>query len=140
MAEHTSAPVRPHRQVVLFVLVGGIAAAANFGSRFLFSVFTRFDVAVVLAFFVGLTTAFVLNRAFVFVAERGTSWRTEAVRFTIVNLFGLVLTLGVSLLVLHQLLPMAGITRAAEAISHFAGIAATVASSYFAHKFWTFHG
>ena len=124
----------------MFVLVGGAAAAANFGSRIIFSVIARFDIAVVLAFFVGLTTAFVLNRIFVFVGERATSWRTEAVRFTIVNLFGLVLTLGVSLLFLHRVLPAIGITRAAEAIAHFAGIAATVVSSYFAHKFWTFHG
>lgn len=128
------------REILLFVLVGAVAAAANFGSRFFFSVFVGFDAAVVLAFFVGLTTAFVLNRAFVFVGERATSWHTEALRFAIVNLFGLLLTLGVSLLVLRYLQPAASDVRAAEAIAHFAGIAATVVSSYVAHKFWTFNG
>lgn len=135
-----SASVEQQREILLFVLVGGIAAAANFGSRFLFSVFARFDLAVILAFLVGLATAFVLNRAVVFVGKRGTSWRTEALRFLIVNLAGLVLTLGVSLFFLRHLLPATGITRGAEAVAHFAGIAATVVSSYFAHKFWTFHG
>ena len=135
-----SATIHSRREIALFVLVGGIAAAANFGSRFLFSAFVGFDAAVVLAFFVGLTTAFVLNRAFVFVGERGTSWHTEAVRFTVVNLFGLALTLGVSLLALRLLHPATGDARVAEAIAHFAGIAATVVGSYFAHKFWTFHG
>ena len=94
----------------------------------------------ILAFFVGLTTAFLLNRAFVFVGERATSWHTEALRFAIVNLFGLLLTLGVSLLVLRYLKSAAGDVRTAEAIAHFAGIAATVVGSYIAHKFWTFHG
>lgn len=128
------------REILLFVLVGGIAALANFGSRFLFSVFVGFDTAVVLAFFVGLTTAFLLNRAFVFVGARATSWHTEAIRFTIVNLVGLLLTLGVSLLALRHLQPGVGDVRAAEAIAHFAGIAATVVGSYIAHKFWTFNG
>ena len=135
-----SAPIQPQREILLFVLVGGIAAAANFGARFVFSAFARFDVAVVLAFFVGMVTAFVLNRAFVFVGERSTPWRIEALRFVIVNLGGLVLTLVVSLYVLHHLLPATGNTRALEAIAHLAGIAATVVSSYFAHKFWTFRG
>jgi putative flippase GtrA len=132
--------IHPRREILLFVLVGGIAAVANFASRFLFSAFVGFDAAVVLAFCVGLTTAFLLNRAFVFVGERATSWHTEAIRFTIVNLFGLLLTLGVSLLVLRYLRPGAGDVRVAEAVAHFAGIAATVVGSYLAHKFWTFHG
>ena len=135
-----SAPIQSRREILLFVLVGGIAAAANFGSRFVFSVFARFDVAVVLAFFVGLATAFVLNRAFVFVGERSTSWRIEALRFVVVNLGGLVLTLVVSLYFLHYLLPATDISRGPEAIAHLAGIAATVVSSYLAHKFWTFRG
>jgi putative flippase GtrA len=124
----------------LFLVVGGIAAAANFGSRFLFSQVTGFGVAVVLAFFVGLTTAFLLNRVFVFVDERATSWHIEAARFTIVNLLGLGLTLGVSLALLQILRPAMNGIGPAEALSHFAGIAATVVTSYFAHKYWTFHG
>jgi putative flippase GtrA len=132
--------IRRRRQILLFMLVGGGAAAVNFGSRFIFSAFVDFNVAIVLAFFTGITTAFALNRAFVFVGERATSWRTEAVRFAIVNLFGLTLTLGISLLVMHHLLPVMTRTRVAEAIAHCAGIAATVASSYLAHRFWTFRG
>ena len=57
-----SASIQPQRQIVLFVLVGGIAATVNFGSRFIFSVFAGFDIAVVLAFFVGVTTAFMSGK------------------------------------------------------------------------------
>ena len=39
-----------------FLLAGGVAAAANYGSRFLFSVWLPFAAAVTLAFFVGLVT------------------------------------------------------------------------------------
>jgi putative flippase GtrA len=126
------------REALRFLIVGALAAAANFGSRFLFSLVVPFATAIVLAFFVGLTTAFVLNRSWVFVRAQPTTWQGEAVRFTIVNLAGLVLTLGVSLWLADTVLPALGAGRAREAIAHFCGIAATVVTSYVAHKWWTF--
>ncbi len=126
------------REALRFLAVGVVAAAANFGSRFAFSLVAPFASAVVLAFFVGLTTAFVLNRSFVFVRSEPTPWAGQAVRFTIVNLAGLVLTLAISVWLAGTLLPAVGIERGREAIAHFCGIGATVATSYAAHKWWTF--
>ncbi len=130
--------VTMRREAVRFLAVGIVAAAANFGSRFAFSVVVPFATAVVLAFFVGLTTAFVLNRSFVFVRAQSTPWAGEALRFTIVNLAGLVLTLAVSVWLAQSLLPAVGVERGREAIAHFCGIGATVVTSYAAHKWWTF--
>jgi putative flippase GtrA len=126
------------REAVRFLAVGGVAAAANFGSRFLFSLVAPFAVAIVLAFFVGLTTAFVLNRTWVFVRPAVTPWLGEALRFTVVNLAGLALTLGVSLWLAGTLLPALGLHNGREALAHLCGIGATVLTSYLAHKWWTF--
>jgi len=54
------------RQFALFLASGGVAAAMNWGSRFVFSRWMSFELAVVFAFCVGLATGFVLMRAFVF--------------------------------------------------------------------------
>jgi len=54
------------RQFAGFLVAGGIAAAANVGSRILFSRLVGLELAVILAYLVGMTVAFVLMRAAVF--------------------------------------------------------------------------
>lgn len=54
------------KQFILFVVTGGIAALVNFGSRFVFSVFTSFGIAVILSYLLGMVTAFALVKLFVF--------------------------------------------------------------------------
>ena len=76
------------RQFVKFLVTGGIAAAANIGSRYIFSVFMDFELAVVFAYLVGMTIAYVLARLFVFESS-GRSVRSEFGRFALVNLFAL---------------------------------------------------
>ena len=56
-------------QFVLFVVVGAVAALVNIIARLLFSTITSFELAVVFAFPVALTTAFILNRHVVFGAS-----------------------------------------------------------------------
>lgn len=125
------------RQFVGFVVVSGVAALANFGSRFLFNVVMPYPAAICAAFVVGLATAFLLNRRFVFVAST-RSTESQAMRFLIVNLLALLLTLGVSLLLAHWLLPLIGWRWQAEAVAHAIGIAVPAITSYIAHKHWTF--
>ena len=75
-----------------FLVVGGFAAAANFGSRFVFSRGVSYETAVTLAWCVGITTAFTLSRLYVFEGARhGSVWRQFA-GFTLVNLFALLQT------------------------------------------------
>ena len=57
------------RQFVRFLFAGGIAAAANYGSRFLFSHWVGYELAIILAYLVGMLVAFMLMRGHVFAAK-----------------------------------------------------------------------
>lgn len=121
------------RQFLAFLAVSGVAAAANFGSRIAFSLVLPYSAAIVAAFFVGLSTAFLLNRRLVF-RHSTQSIRQQATWFLLVNLAALAQTLVVSLLLARYLLPRLGVHEHAEAIGHAVGIAFPVFTSFIAHK------
>ena len=125
------------RQFLGFLLASAIAAAANFGSRIVFSAWMPYVPAIVLAFFVGLTTAFFLNRTFVY---RGAAHGVvrQAMWFTVINLVALVQTVLISVLLAKWLLPEFGWTWHAEEIAHAIGVVFPVASSYAGHRVLTF--
>ena len=120
-----------------FLLVGGFAAAVNIGSRIVLSLWLPYPVAICGAFVVALSTAFVLNRSFVF-AQGADAVHVQAMWFTLVNLAALAQTLVVSLLLARYLLPMAGIVRGAETIAHAVGVAVPIFTSYLGHKHFSF--
>ena len=125
------------RQFALFLASGGVAAAMNWGSRFVFSRWMSFELAVVFAFCVGLATGFVLMRAFVF-AGGGRPVVPQAGRYLVVNAAALAQTWIVSVLMARWALPAVGIHEQAEAIGHLAGVLFPVFTSYFAHRMYTF--
>ena len=124
-------------QFLRYLAAGGVAAAANYLSRFAFSAWFTFETAVVLAFFVGLATGFVLMRQFVFDGA-GKPVAPQAAKYVMVNLVALVLTVGVSSLLARWLLPALGVDRHVEAIAHAFGVAVPVLTSYFGHRMATF--
>ena len=120
-----------------FVLAGGTAAAVNIVARLLLSAVVRFDVAVALAYLVGMATAFILNRQFVFDrSDRGV--QSEMMRFVLVNLAALVQVWIVSVGLAEWLFPKVGLTWHAELIAHVIGVLSPVAASYLGHKYFTF--
>jgi putative flippase GtrA len=125
------------KQFAFFLGCGGLAAGLNWGSRFFFSIFFQFEIAVILAFFVGLLSGFILMRMFVFEGG-GQSLAAQARRYMVVNIFALVETLIISIFCAHWLLPTIGVKEYVEAFAHLVGVLAPVATSYFGHKFWTF--
>jgi putative flippase GtrA len=125
------------QQLVLFLVSGGIAALLNWASRFFFSIWMPFEAAVVAAFFVGLSTAFVLMRNIVFHAQ-GKPLFPQVSRFLVVNIAALVQTFVVSVVLARWALPAAGIVTQAEAIGHFVGVLFPVFTSYIAHRHLTF--
>lgn len=125
------------KQFLCFLLSGGVAAGLNLGSRFLFSQVFNFEVAVVLAFFVGLVSGFVLMRFFVFDGG-GKPVVSQAGKYVAVNLFALLQTFLISLFFARWALPAVGITDNAEALGHLVGVLVPVVTSYFGHKFLTF--
>jgi putative flippase GtrA len=125
------------RQFAGFLVAGGIAAAANVGSRILFSRLVGLELAVILAYFVGMTVAFVLMRAAVFPPSAAPIGRQVAL-FTAVNLAALLQTLVVTLLLARWLLPAAGIRSHVEEIAHIAGVCVPIVTSFFGHKYLSF--
>lgn len=124
-------------QFTTFLLAGGLAAAANIGSRAVLSRWIPFPAAVTLAYGVGMSVAFVLMRRYVFMAEAEPLGR-QMVAFLLVNALALAQTFFVSLVLAYWLLPAFGVREHAEFLAHLAGVAVPVFTSFFAHRHGTF--
>jgi putative flippase GtrA len=125
------------REFLKFLAAGGTAAAAQWLSRFGFSQIVEFGWAVALAYLVGLTTAFVLNKLFVF----GASDRTvaqEMTYFALVNAVSFPIVWVVSIVFGEYLLPQFMSKPLAEALGNGVGIISPVGLSFVLHKFFTF--
>lgn len=124
-------------QFVRFLLIGGIAAAANIGSRIVFSMWLPYVPAIVLAFCVGLTTGFLLNRGWVF-ERTGRAWLLEGGLFLLVNLIGLGQTILISWLLADIVLPGLGQRIMVLETAHAIGVIVPVMTSFLGHKYLTF--
>ena len=131
-------PHLPQREFLLFLITGGIAALVNVVSRVGFSQLVSFELALILAYGVGMLTAYVLARKFVFLQSR-TSVRRSFAAFALVNLFAVLQTWLVSVGLRRWLLPMLGIVVLRDLIAHGIGVVVPVLSSYFGHKHISFH-
>jgi putative flippase GtrA len=120
-----------------FLLAGGVAAAANYGSRFVFSMFLPYVPSIGLAFLVGLTVGFLTMKTFVFSSATHASSK-QASYYLLINLIGLALTIIVSVLVAKCLFRVYPDARTDEAIGHLVGVSAPVLLSFYAHKKFTF--
>jgi putative flippase GtrA len=120
-----------------FLLCGGIAAAGNWSSRFLWSLALPFGAAVIAAYATGMAIAFTLFRAFVFEPSEN-SLSVQARNFVLVNLVGMAATWALAQLLVLQLFPAIGMTLYPQAIGHAIAILAPVATSWFGHRMLTF--
>ena len=78
-----------------FLWTGGLAAGVNLTSRYVLNKAMSFEIAVALAYLLGMLTAYVLARQLVF-APSGRAVISELKRFTIVNVFSAVLVWSIS--------------------------------------------
>jgi putative flippase GtrA len=122
---------------IKFVLVSGIAALANIGSRIVFNFWMAFIPAILLAFCVGLIFAFTLNRFFVF-RKTINSLHRQALWFTVVNLAAIAQTLAVSLLMAKFVFPAIQFDWHPDTVAHAMGVAVPVVTSFFGHKHLSF--
>lgn len=125
------------RQFLLFVLTGGTAAAVNFLSRIAFNQWLDYSSAIILAYLVGMVTAFVLARLFVF-TQSEQDLRRSVLLFTLVNVVGVAQTWAISMGLAYYVLPKAGVTQFVPDIAHAAGVIFPVFTSYLGHKRWSF--
>jgi putative flippase GtrA len=126
-------------QFFRFLVTGGIAAAANIGSRYVFNLFMSFELAVVAGYLVGMAIAYVLARLFVFEAS-GRSVSSEFGRFATVNLFALAFVWGISVGLAFIVFPAIRFTWHAEDVAHFIGVLAPAATSFLGHRHYSFRG
>lgn len=120
-----------------FLLTGGVAAGVNVAARWLLSHVIGYEAAVALAYLVGMATAYLLSRAFVF-ARSGRSMADEAVRFALVNVVALAQVWIVSVGLARLVFPAIGFTWHAEDIAHMIGVAIPAVTSYFGHRHFSF--
>jgi putative flippase GtrA len=125
------------RKFIKFLLAGGTAAAANFGSRILLGQVMPYTWSIVVAYLIGMLTAFVLNRMFVFEAA-STGLRHQAIWFTLINIAAVLQTLACSLIFARWIFPAMGMRFHPETLAHAIGVAVPVFTSYFGHKALTF--
>lgn len=125
------------RQFLLFLLTGGVAAAANFSSRIVYSLWLDYSAAIAFAYLTGMIIAFALARLFVFKDAR-QSLHYSAMFFVLVNLLAVLQTWLISLGLAYYVLPWLGVDNFREEIAHAVGVAVPVFSSYIGHKYLSF--
>ncbi|MDB5698719.1 MAG: GtrA family protein [Alphaproteobacteria bacterium] len=125
------------RQLASFVVTGAIAAAVNLVARWLLSLVLPYEVAIMVAFPIAMTTAFLLARRYVF-APGGGGWVAEYGRFILVNLMAFVIVLGVSVGFARLIFPFIGFVWHPEDIAHLIGVMSPLLLSYYAHKHYSF--
>lgn len=125
------------KEFLSFALVGGFAALVNFISRIMLNKLTSYSVAIIIAYLIGMITAFVLSKVFVFKPQRKETSR-QIFYFTVVNIFAVIQTLLVSLFLVNMLLPAINYNYRNEEVAHFIGICIPIFSSYLGHKHMTF--
>jgi putative flippase GtrA len=133
-----AAPARAtFSEFVRYIAVGGVSAAVYLLARFLLDFALPFEVAVVLAYGVGMATGFSLFQLVLF-RGRDMMQRHRMVRFAWVNVFGVTLAWAVSSVMARQLLPAIGWHWQPFEIAHLAGVAAPAISSYYYNRYYTF--
>lgn len=125
------------RQFLGFVIAGGIAAVANFGSRIVLSLWLPYVVAITIAYGIGMAVAFVLNRLFVF-RDADNALAQQGLWFVLVNLAAVAQTLLISLLFARWIFPAMNMQFHPETIAHGIGVIVPVFTSFIGHRTLTF--
>ena len=125
------------REFITFVVAGAIAAAINWLSNVLLLFVMPLEWSVVVAYLIGMTTAYTLNRIFVFKLS-GRHVHEEYVRFAIVNVIALAQVWLVTMGLARLLLPAIGWTFYPAELAHAVGVASPIVTSYLGHRYFTF--
>jgi len=120
-----------------FLLVGGLSAGVNFISRIGFSEFVSYRIAIFLAYLVGMLTAFILSKHYVF-EKSGRPFSDELRDFTIVNVFAVIQVWLISVGLAEYFFPYVTFTFYPEEVAHLIGLSIPAITSYFGHKYFSF--
>jgi len=120
-----------------FLVVGGFAALVNFVSRIIINEWVGYRLAVILAYLVGMLTAFILSKIYVFEKSGRHHWH-ELRDFTLVNLLAVVQVWLISVGLAEYLFPAIGYTFYAPEVAHLIGLTIPAVTSYLGHKYYSF--
>jgi len=120
-----------------FVLCGGISAAANILSRLLLNYVVKYEVAILLAYLIGMIIAFLLSRRFVFQSSSAPASQ-QFRRFGLVNIASAAQVWIVSVGLSRLILPTIGFGWHVETLAHVIGVGSPVIASYFLHRQFSF--
>lgn len=120
-----------------FVVSGGIAAAVNLVSRSLLSLAASYEISVFAAYLIGMITAFLLSRRFVF-QPSPAPMAMQLQRFTVVNIAALAQVWLVSVGLARLVFPGIGFNWNNETLAHLIGVGSPMITSYFAHRTYSF--
>jgi len=124
-------------EFVRFLAVGGFAAGINFISRIILNEYMSFRWAVFVAYLIGMLTAYLFSRWFVFEAS-GKHPGNELFYFTLVNLAAVAQVWLISVGLAEYLFPAIGFTFFRHEIAHLIGLAVPAVTSYYGHKYFSF--
>jgi len=125
------------REFLAFLVTSGIAAIANVLARLVFSQFIAYEIAVVLAYLIGMFVAYMLARKYVFEAS-GQKVSREVSGFILINLIALAQVWLVSVGLYRFILPAINWTLHPDLIAHLIGVASPAFTSFFGHKYISF--
>ena len=125
------------KRFALFLFAGGAAALVNILSRMAFNWLMPYEVAIVVAYLCGMTTAYLLNKRFVF-ASSGRGVASEYTRFALVNLAAVAQVWVVSVGLARLVFPAISFIWHAETVAHVIGVTIPVFTSYMGHKHFSF--
>jgi putative flippase GtrA len=131
----------PKNQFFRFLLANTFAAMANIASKLVASFVLSDALAVIAGFLVGLSSSYILCRSYVFQSNQDAR-RSEAMRFTAINLMALAITYFTYKQMLAGFHLVAGLSQAdrrVQTTAHAIGVAAPLAFSFIAQKTLTFH-
>lgn len=120
-----------------FVLAAGASVPVNIAARILFSGWVPYALAIVLSHVVGMLTAYVLTRLFVF-EPSGRPATSEMRRFALVNVFSAGITWVISMALLYVVFPMIGFRQHAELVAHVLGLLCSSITSFIGHSRFSF--
>jgi putative flippase GtrA len=125
------------KQFLSFFVTGGIAALVNFCSRILLNYWMDFSSSIIIAYLIGMITAFILAKQFVFTNSQ-QALHHSMMYFSLVNLFAVAQTWGISMGLVYSVFPKLGIVCFKQEIAHAIGIIFPVFTSYLGHKHLSF--
>lgn len=130
-------PLFRDSQLLVFLVAGGVAAIANFGSRIIYSSWISFSASIILAYVTGMIVAFLLARMFVF--RHGRQLIHQSIFFFIlVNLAAAAQTWLISMVLVYYVLPLTSIQYYTDEIAHAVGVVVPVFTSFLGHKHLSF--